>query len=195
MKMFLQLGFILLAFCVVATGVLAYVNSITKPKITLLKINAAKEARSQLIPGSTFESAFVKTEKDSLEYFIARDETSKELKGYTFTASKTGYNSSSPIKTMVAVDSMFKVIDIRVVDQKETPGLGTNSTDPKFSNQFRGLTEDQLMVDKDGGKIKSLTGATITSRAITNSLQSMISLVKKDVESKKTVQAPVEVIK
>ncbi len=195
MKMFLQLGFILLAFCVVATGVLAYVNSITKPKITLLKINAAKEARSQLIPGSTFESAFVKTEKDSLEYFIARDETSKELKGYTFTASKTGYNSSSPIKTMVAVDSMFKVIDIRVVDQKETPGLGTNSTDPKFTNQFRGLTEDQLMVDKDGGKIKSLTGATITSRAITNSLQSMISLVKKDVESKKTVQAPVEVIK
>jgi len=35
MKIYLQLGLILLAFCVAATALLAYVNSLTKPKLIL----------------------------------------------------------------------------------------------------------------------------------------------------------------
>lgn len=196
MKFYLQLGLILLAFSAGATAVLAYVNSVTKPKIEQFKIKAAESARSELIPNAEFKAVTFKTEKDSLTYYAATDKVTKALKGYTFVASKTGYSSSSPIKTMVAIDSNFKVINIKVIDQKETPGLGTNCTNLSFTDQFRGLAADQLLVDKDGGKmIKALTGATITTRAVTNSVKEMIGIVKKDVESKLIAQNPVEVIK
>ncbi|NLN85307.1 MAG: electron transporter RnfG, partial [Candidatus Cloacimonetes bacterium] len=50
MKIYLRLSLILLAFCVVATALLAFVNSATKPRIDELQTKAADEARSTLIP-------------------------------------------------------------------------------------------------------------------------------------------------
>lgn len=190
MKFFLKLGLILLAFCVVATGILAYVNSITKPKIENLKRIEAETARGELIPNAVFEPVTIKTGQDSLVYFIATDMATKELKGYTFTAAKIGY--SSTVKTMAAVDANFKLINIKVIDQSETPGLGANCTKPEFNAKFKGLTLDELKVDKDGGKVAAMTGATITTRAVTNSLKEQISIIKKDVESKLASPAPVE---
>jgi len=181
MKFFLQLGLILLAFCVVATALLAYVNSITKPKIDEIKIKEAEEARNALIPDAVFEEVH-----GAIDYFIARDKTTQELKGYTFTAEKYGYSSN--IKTMAAIDSSFQIINIQVISQAETPGLGTNSTSPDFTGQFAGKTSAQLVVDKDGGvppnAVKALTGATITSRAVTNSLKEQILLVQKDIQER-----------
>lgn len=188
MKLFLRLGLILLAFCVVATALLAYVNSVTKPKIDALKIKEAEEARSSLIAGATFEALGFKAGEDSLSYFVAKDATTGEIKGYTFTAAKTGYSSS--VKTMAAIGTDYKIIAINVIEQAETPGLGANSTQSSFTNQFKGLAADQVLVDKDGGPIKALTGATITSRAIANSLQEQIALVRKDIESRQLEAQP-----
>lgn len=183
MKFYLQLGLILLAFCVVATALLAYVNSITKPKIEAIKIKEAEEARNTLIPNAEFEEIH-----GALDYYIARDKDTKALKGYTFTAEKYGY--SSAVKTMAAIDSSFNIINIQIISQAETPGLGTNSTKPDFTGQFQGKSVTQLLVDKDGGVppngIKALTGATITSRAVTNSLKEQINLLMQDVQSRQT---------
>jgi len=180
MKMFIQLGFILLAFCIVATALLAYVNTLTKPKIEALKIKEAQDARNNLIPNSQFEEVAA-----DVTYYIARDKDSGEVKGYTFTASKNGYNGA--VKTMAAIDKDFRLIAINVISQTETPGLGSNSTLPKFTDQFKGKMPDQLIVDKDGGvppnAIKALTGATITTRAVVNSLKESIELVKQSVQT------------
>ncbi len=188
MKMFVRLGFILLAFSIVATALLAYVNSITKPKIDALKVKAAEAARSSLIAGAAFEAVTIKAGEDSLTYYVAKDTQSGEIKGYTFTAAKTGYSSN--VKTMAAIGADFKLIAIKVIEQAETPGLGANSTQSTFTDQFKGLAADQLLVDKDGGPIKALTGATITSRAIANSLQEQISLVRKDIETRQVEVKP-----
>lgn len=171
MKMFMQLGLILLAFCVVATALLAYVNSFTKPKIEAIKLKEAADARNELIPDSDFEEV-----SGDLTYYIARDKTTKEIKGYTFTAEQIGYGG--PVKTMAAVDKDFEVISIKVIQQTETPGLGTNATSPKFTDQFKAKNADQLQVDKDGGAIKALTGATITSRAVTNAVKAAIEQLR-----------------
>ena len=178
MKMYLQLGFILLAFCVVATALLAYVNTLTKPKIEAIKIKEAEEARDKLIPNSLFEEV-----AGDFTYYIAKDKDSGELKGYTFTASRNGYNGA--VKTMAAVDKDFRLIAINVIQQTETPGLGTNAALPKFTDQFKGKSSEQLVVDKDGGvppnAIKALTGATITTRAVTNSLKETVEKLKQSV--------------
>ncbi|GAB1468042.1 RnfABCDGE type electron transport complex subunit G [Candidatus Cloacimonadota bacterium] len=180
MKTYLQLGLILLAFCVVATALLAYVNTLTKPKIEALAIEEAQKAREGLIPNATFEEV-----NGALTYYIARDKTTNEIMGYTFTAAKNGYNGT--VKTMAAIDKTFKLINIQVISQTETPGLGTNSTKPAFTDQFKGKNAEQLLVDKDGGvppnAIKALTGATITSRAVTSSLKEQILLLQQDLQS------------
>lgn len=181
MKMYVTLGLTLLAFCMVATALLAYVNSLTQPKIIALKIKEAQEAREKLIPDADFEEVH-----GALDYYIARDRSTKQLKGYTFTAEKAGY--SGAVKTMAAVDTTLAIINVSVIQQTETPGLGTNATKPEFSSQFTGKTVAQLVVDKDGGVppngIKALTGATITSRAVTNSLKEQIELLKQEIATK-----------
>jgi electron transport complex protein RnfG len=100
--------------------------------------------------------------------------------GYAFKSEGNGY--SSLIETMVGIDTTGKITHIKIISQKETPGLGTFSensepfTGKKWSTrQFEGKTYDQLKVDKDGGQIVSITGATITSRAITNSIKSELT--------------------
>ncbi|MDY0152914.1 MAG: FMN-binding protein [Candidatus Cloacimonas sp.] len=187
MKMFIQLGLILLAFCVVATALLAYVNTLTKPKIEAILIEEAQAAREGLIPNADFEEV-----NAAITYYIARDKATKEVIGYTFTAEKIGYNGL--VKTMAAVDKNFQLINIKIVQQTETPGLGTNSTKPAFTDQFKGKNAEQLIVDKDGGvppnMIKALTGATITSRAVVSSLKEQILLLQQDIQNKPESAAP-----
>lgn len=178
MKMYIKLGFTLLAFCVVATGILAYVNSLTLPKIEAIKIKQANDTRELLIPNSSFTEV-----TGEVPYYIAKDKNTSEVKGYTFMAEKVGY--SGPVKTMAAVDKDFKLLCIQVLDQSETPGLGANCVKENFSSQFKGKTSDQLIVDKDGGKlpnaIVAMTGATITSRTVTGSLKNQIEKLKQAV--------------
>lgn len=116
MKYYLQLGVILMIFCVIATGILAYVNSVTEPKIEALKAEESIKSREELIPDCDFEEVVL---RDGFSYFIATDKETNELKGYTFTAQKKGYGSV--IKTMAGLDPEFRVIGIKIVDQSETP--------------------------------------------------------------------------
>jgi electron transport complex protein RnfG len=88
---------------------------------------------------------------------------------------------------MAGLDPEFRVIGIKIVDQGETPGLGANCTNKSFTSQFAGKTPEQLAVDKDGGPIKSLSGATITSRAIVASLAEEIEAIKADLAKKEEV--------
>jgi len=175
---YIKLGGILLIICVIATGILAYVNSVTEPKIIALKAAEAIKSREALIPESDFEE--VKVSEDFI-YFIAYKKGTKDIQGYTFTAGKTGY--SSKVLTMAGLDPQFKIINIKVIDQAETPGLGANCTATSFTDQFKGKTQTDMLVDKDDGPIKSLSGATITTRAIANSLKEQILVLRAHVES------------
>jgi electron transport complex protein RnfG len=176
MKYYLKLGFILLVFCVVASGILAYLNTLTAPVIAERKAREAVETRQGLIPDAIFKADSTATGE---EYFIATSAADSSIVlGYTFVAEQSGY--SSKVKTMVGVDKDFKVLAIKVIDQTETPGLGANCTQASFTEQFKDMMLNDLKVDKDGGQVKSLSGATITSRAIANSIAASIAAVQAD---------------
>jgi electron transport complex protein RnfG len=68
-----------------------------------------------------------------------------------------------------------------VLSQQETPGLGTRcqeirrgETEPWWQAQFKGKRISEVAVDKDNGIIQSITGATITSRAITDGIRKQV---------------------
>jgi electron transport complex protein RnfG len=68
-----------------------------------------------------------------------------------------------------------------VLDQKETPGLGTKMKEPKFYSQFENKKfEGELKVKKDGGDIDAISAATITSRAYCDGINRAYKLFMKE---------------
>ena len=204
MSNIIRLSMVLALVTLVAAFVLAEIYSVTKPQIELQKMAKTQEALNIVLPDA--EQIIPKTnkvpvkdsegntlyQKDVIAYYTAySDADTSEIIGYAFKAEGNGY--SSVIETMVGIDTTGLIKNIKIVSQKETPGLGDLSendepfTGKKWSTQqFKGKTLDALKVDKDGGEIVSITGATITSRTITNSirdeLKGMLTNIK---ESKK----------
>lgn len=185
MKYIIQLGLILLIFCAVASGVLAFVNSKTQPVIAARKALEEEQTRKELMPDAKVFEEKVSAEDSTFIYYIAKDDKDMLL-GYCFIAAKRGY--SSVIRTMVAMDDKFTIINMKVIDQNETPGLGTLCQDKAFSDRFQGKGFDDLKADKDGGTIQSITGATITTRAVIYSLQDAILMLKEDLEAAEPIQ-------
>ncbi|MCF7912945.1 MAG: RnfABCDGE type electron transport complex subunit G [Candidatus Cloacimonetes bacterium] len=184
MNYFVKLGLVLLLITAIASGILAFVNGLTSEKIKANKLVAEQEARKEVLSeASRFEKQTVtlpavETEPNPLKnkveagprqfiYYLGYNDESA-IVGYTFVASQYGY--SSEVKTMVGVNLDMSIARIKVIEQSETPGLGANAATADFQGRFVDMNQEQLQVDKDGGAIKSLTGATITSRAVTNSI-------------------------
>jgi electron transport complex protein RnfG len=74
---------------------------------------------------------------------------------------------------MVGFNPDGSIQNIVVLEQKETPGLGTKMKEVKFLNQFKGKNPSQfnLKPKKDGGDVDALTGATISTRAFGEATQ------------------------
>lgn len=191
MKDIVKLGLILLLVTAVAGAALSVVNNITKPRIEEQKRLITERALISALPTADKNAIEPVYETDTLRYYIGyKDTLRKEIVGYAFVAKKQGY--SSKIETMVGVDTMGTIIGIKIVQQVETPGLGTKieeirygETTPWFQDQFIGKKGIGLAVDKDKGEITSVTGATISSRAVTNSINSGVQKLEKQIGSLK----------
>lgn len=174
MKYYLRLGLVLLIITAVASGILAFVNSLTDPVIKLNELKQKEEARKEVQPEAvSFDSIGVINQETA---YAAKAEDGTLL-GYTFMAVKYGY--SSDVKTMVGLSSDLSINKIKIISQSETPGLGANCDKPEFLAKFPNLKYNDLQVDKDGGNIVSITGATITTRTVTKSIKEALDELQK----------------
>jgi electron transport complex protein RnfG len=107
---------------------------------------------------------------DSLTCFPARKEG--KLIG-TAIESYTMKGFSGLIRIMVGLTPEGVIYSTSVLEQKETPGLGTKMTEPFFKDQFnqKDPAKNKLQVKKDGGEIDAITASTITSRAFCDAVQ------------------------
>lgn len=92
-----------------------------------------------------------------------------------------GYNGN--IRLLTGIGSDKKLLGVRVIAHKETPGLGDKIKTKKSNwiKQFKGLslsntTKKQWGVKRDGGAFDAFTGATITPRAIVSAIYQMLEL-------------------
>lgn len=102
-------------------------------------------------------------------------------------ASAKGY--SGVVRLMVGFLPDGRIENIAVLEQKETPGLGTKMKGEKFLEQFKGkdpATFD-LKVQKDGGQVDALAGATISTRAFTEATRQAYDAY---MEQKETITQP-----
>ena len=155
---------------------LGFVNDLTlepKAKARLAKkMNALNVVLPQYDNNPMSEGFKVKTEaaRDSIEFYPAsRDSV---FVGAAVTgSSEKGY--SGLVRLMVGFETDGKIKNIAVIEQKETPGLGTKMKGEKFLRQFRGKNPSSfdLRVKKDGGEVDALAGATISTRAFSEATQ------------------------
>jgi electron transport complex protein RnfG len=176
MKNIIRLGSILMLTTAVAAVGLAAVYSVTKPRIEEQKRLAVENALTLALPMVEKDAIVAAGDQSDIQYYKAYDSAEKDtLVGYAYIARGAGY--SSTIETMVGIDSSGRIVGLKVLDQKETPGLGTKieevkygESDPWFTRQFITKPAATVQLEKDGGSIDSITGATISSRAMTNSI-------------------------
>ncbi len=160
MKEMIRYGFILAVICVVASGLLAGVNVLTKSRI-LAQAEAEEEASLKEVMPLAEHFEAVKSGNDIL-YYKAHDKNGK-LIGLAFKAAGKGY--SSIVETMVGMAKDGKITAIKVLSQNETPGLGANVADSKFAAQFSGKDIPGL------SEVQAITGATISSRAVIDAVK------------------------
>ncbi len=113
------------------------------------------------------------------QLFLARLDDRPETLIYPATA-RDGY--SGDIDYIVGINLRDETIaGVRVLSHKETPGLG-DKVDLRKSQWILGFNGKSLanprpekwLVKKDGGEFDSFTGATITPRALVNSVASVL---------------------
>ncbi len=154
-KRIVRISIPLILICIVSGATLTVSNDMTKGRIEEVEERKINGSLSIVFPGASFNKMD--------DYYSAM--INGEEMGYAFVAEGSGY--SGTIKTMVGMYQNGTISRIHVISQLETPGLGTQIAEPDFTNQFSGKRIEDIRLRRDGGLIDSITGATISSRAIT----------------------------
>jgi electron transport complex protein RnfG len=183
-----KVGLILMVITAVSGASLAGIYNLTKDRIAAQEEKVKTQARQEVLPGVS-ESGFEEKTEDGITYWEGYNENSTKL-GYVFECSGSGYSSN--IQITVGVDTNFEIEGIEITFQQETPGLGAKivevkpgKKEPWFEEQFDGKKLPALDVMKDGGKIQSVTGATISSRAVTEAIDKSLGELKKALKDKR----------
>ena len=91
-----------------------------------------------------------------------------------------GYGGS--IKILVAVTPEGRVLNFAIIESRETPGLGDKAGQKPFTSEIIGKTAEHLVVTKNPqqrSEVLAISGATITSRAVTAAVKEAIEKVGK----------------
>jgi Na+-translocating ferredoxin:NAD+ oxidoreductase subunit G len=172
-----------------AALILAGLDQVTRDRISLEQERRALAALTQLLPEEEFDNELV---NDWIELPVAglasparvyrarRDQLPVALIIDLVTA--RGY--SGDIRLLVAVDPDGQVIGVRVLEHRETPGLGDRIEQRRsdWIEQFRGRslldppTEDWAP-DRRGGKFDTMTNATITASAVIDAVRQALEAV------------------
>lgn len=154
---------VLTVICLVVSFALAYTNKITLPIIEANAAKAADAARVELLPQATdgFEKVDIEME-NIVEMYKAKNDA-----GYVITSTSKGYGGT--IKFMTAYDNDGKIVDIKVLEIAETPGLGMKIAEKDFLNQFIGRGEEFSKSNVD-----IMAGVTISSNATINALNTAL---------------------
>jgi Na+-translocating ferredoxin:NAD+ oxidoreductase subunit G len=171
--------FVLTSVCVAAAIVLGLTYNITKPIIIQQSEKEQRQALEKVIAGA---DTYNKKSFSKGDYF----ECLKDGKviGYALFVSGTGY--SGPIHMLLGIDRKGKISGVEILSQSETPGLGARCIEikrghdePWFLAQFKGKDAVSLKL-KD---IETITGSTITSKAIMDGLKEYTEAFLKEVKS------------
>lgn len=163
---------VLFTITLLSSAMVGGVNLLTERPIAEAREAAKQASLAEVLP--TFDrTENWQMESNGLQLTINKAFSGDNVVGYAIESfSMSGY--SGEVRLMVGFDVDGKIINISVLQQKETPGLGANMTKENnpLINSFRSkqAADIKMVVRKDGGDVDALTAATISSRAYTEAV-------------------------
>lgn len=167
---------VLLAICIIIPLALSVTNKVTAKKIAELEAANSKKNMQSLIDADNFEEC----ENGEITYYAAIN--GGKTAAYIFTESSKGYGGDVSVMTAIKPDGT--VAGVAILDVSgETPGLGQNAAKESFFSQYIGL-KNGVSVLKNGAKaenneVDAVTGATITSTAVTRAVNKALDDLEK----------------
>lgn len=162
---YLKLTLTLLIISAVVSGLLGLTNFITEDKIAEIKAQKTAASMQEVLPAEIYSQV----EYTGAETLVSAVHQAGE-NAYVIEVTPSGFGG---IITMVVGVDNGTVTGVSIISMAETSGLGDNASKADFRDQFVGGT-GELAVNKDGGTIDALTGATITSRAVTDGVNAAL---------------------
>lgn len=172
-----KLGVTLALFASLACASLAVVYSFTKDRIERQNEIQLNASLKELFPEATvFEPVEGLTSPDPAVKFEAAYAIRTDAAPLGMAVKAKGQSYGGDAVLLIGVDLRRSIVGVRVMELKDTPGLGANATNPgyfvdkakklTFPGQFAGkYLTDPFEVKKD---VIAITASTITSRSLTN---------------------------
>ncbi len=170
----------LFLICLVVTAALALTNNVTAEQIAANNQQSKEESMQTVCPeAKTFEEVIPDV------MYKGVDDGGKTV-GYAISTATQGYGGQVKVMTGIA-DGSIIAVDV-FYNNDETPGLGKNTSDKSFRDQYNGLSVDQdIAVSKDSASgnaqtVDAVTSATISSRAVTKAVNKACQLYNDNVK-------------
>ena len=185
MRKYIELPLKLFAITFILGLILGVTYMYTKEPIAKQIAHQLQMSREQAFPGAEFEAVDKEEWQDLVsedgaqikEVFIAKRQG--EFAGYVVSVISKGYGGDMEIIVGMGADKY--ITGMIIGSHTETAGLGANATKPAFTDQFRGKLLPVLSKDEPNSDqaIDALTGATITSRTVTEGVEAAVALLDK----------------
>lgn len=177
----------------IAGAALGFVNQLTKGPVEEQRLTAKVETYKMIYPDADnfkYDEALTdqveKADKEIgslnfgnvyMEEAVQAVDASGNVIGYIMSAvTRDGYNGD--IAVAVGIDEAGTVIGIDMLEIDETAGLGMKANDDVFKDQYAGKNVEIFTVTKTGknadNEIDAISGATITSQAVTNAVNASL---------------------
>ena len=186
MKDMLKPGIILSGIYIVAALALSVLNGTTEPIIKEMNLVASNEARKAVLQDADeFEIMKNVSNENVVEVWEGR--SGDKVVGYTMKTLPKGYGGT--VEVIVGISSEGVIQGVNIGNHSETPGLGSKAADPAFKDQFIQKSSESLLTVVKGkvnsnSDIAAISGATITSNAVTQGVNSAITIFNENLANK-----------
>ena len=195
-KYFIQQSWLLIASSFCFGLLIAIANAGLSPRIEQNEINKRNRLLGAMLPDAKnfialdteIEIESVQGKKEKVEVYRAVSEAN-ECVGWSFNAAGPGF--ADQIVLVVAVDKSFeKIAGFDVLSSSETPGFGDQIKYDYYRSQFKGAPTGQLKLVSIGeprkidSEIVGITGATVSSGAVVDILDTFLTGIKARMKEK-----------
>ncbi len=176
----------LAASALLVSSVLVVVDHFSRPRIEAERRAAAEALLAQMLPGIDYDNSLAAS-FTALHPVHAGDPNGvyrashKGRPAAWVYAVTTGQGYGGAIELLVGVDPAGRITAVRVTDHRETPGLGDRIEAGKSTwiTQFEGrrLGDPPAAAwrpNRLGGAFETISGATITSKAVTDAVRRVL---------------------
>ena len=165
----LKLAVILFAFAAVVAVALGLVNKITSERIAAFEAEKTAAAMREVLPAESY-TPVEGSAADKIE--LVKEIYDAGGSGWVIMVTPSGFGGE--IEMAVGVDKSGAVTGVSIVSMSETSGLGANAKRESFRSQYVGKS-GSVALKKQGGEIDALTGATVTSTAVTRGVNAALA--------------------